>query len=457
MPFGILWSPTNKLYDNTQPSEQAEWLHPTGIHFQDTHAHMVQFIFTPWRDRAELLRVRSQFYPSSSSSSSSSSSAAAAFPTTAAGDLSSQPPWRTPAELAAVEQAIARVFMWVHRGHCPHVVESTALLLSALVLDAAAAPPHNNNNNGAVAGAAVRASYLVAFTRFVTGLLDGHQDKARKLSMYGVAKTIGLPAGFVELRHQGTHEPMPSLAQLRPAARRALGWIWEYYWKNLAPASAAGELQEEDGAEDVEATAVVAAGKKGKQQQASTTTTTTTIAATTTITTTTSSSRSSGLQERMCRAALMGYLQRPEGDVGATAAKEGLMRQLRQWDTVLVVRVLAEAGAATRDRGLLARAVKLSREILGRGDLLDLDLAREDGAGAGEEDGWRLELSRARAEVEGGLRAGRGSSTLLGKRKQGEGQQHEEEEDEDEEEGGDGGTGWFEWKGPWIPRPIGCL
>lgn len=424
---------------------------------------MVQFIFTPWRDRAELLRVRSQFYPSPSSSSSSSS--AAAFPTTAASDLSSQPPWRTPAELAAVEQAIARVFMWVHRGHCPHVVESTALLLSALVLDAAAAPPHNNNNNnagtGAVAGAAVRASYLVAFTRFVTGLLDGHQDKARKLSMYGVAKTIGLPAGFVELRHQGTHEPMPSLAQLRPAARRALGWIWEYYWKNLAFASAAGELQEEDGGENVEAATavVVAAGKKGKQQQhASTTTTTTTITATTTTitTTTTSSSRSSGLQERMCRAALMGYLQRPEGDVGATAAKEGLMRQLRQWDTVLVVRVLAEAGAATRDRGLLARAVKLSREVLERGGPLDLDLARENGAGAGEEDGWRLELSRARAEVEGGLRAGRGSSTLLGKRKQGEGQQHEEEDD-DEEEGGDGGTGWFEWKGPWIPRPIGCL
>ena len=24
---------------------------------------MVQYIFTPWRDRAELLRVRTQFYP----------------------------------------------------------------------------------------------------------------------------------------------------------------------------------------------------------------------------------------------------------------------------------------------------------------------------------------------------------------------------------------------------------
>ncbi|KAJ0160803.1 Pre-rRNA-processing protein las1 [Colletotrichum tanaceti] len=68
---------------------------------------------------------------------------------------------------------------------------------------------------------------------FVTGLLDGHQDKQRKLSMYSVAKTIGLPATFVELRHQATHETLPSLAKLRSAARKALVWIWEYYWQHL--------------------------------------------------------------------------------------------------------------------------------------------------------------------------------------------------------------------------------
>lgn len=74
-------------------------------------------------------------------------------------------------------------------------------------------------------------------SRFVTGLLDGHQDKQRKLSMYSVAKTIGLPATFVELRHQATHEQLPSLAKLRSAARKALAWIWEYYWRQLAEAA----------------------------------------------------------------------------------------------------------------------------------------------------------------------------------------------------------------------------
>lgn len=71
--------------------------------------------------------------------------------------------------------------------------------------------------------------------RFVTGLLDSQQDKQKKQSMYSLAKTIGLPATFVELRHQATHEQLPSLLKLRGAAKKALGWIWEFYWRDLVP------------------------------------------------------------------------------------------------------------------------------------------------------------------------------------------------------------------------------
>lgn len=51
--------------------------------------------------------------------------------------------------------------------------------------------------------------------------------------MYSIAKNIGLPATFVELRHQSTHEQLPSLAKLRTAAQKALLWIWDYYWRHL--------------------------------------------------------------------------------------------------------------------------------------------------------------------------------------------------------------------------------
>lgn len=77
--------------------------------------------------------------------------------------------------------------------------------------------------------------------RFVTGLLDSHQDKRRKLSMYSIAKTIGLPATYVELRHQATHEELPSLSKLRTATQKALHWIWDYYWAKLPPAPAPQE------------------------------------------------------------------------------------------------------------------------------------------------------------------------------------------------------------------------
>lgn len=80
----------------------------------------------------------------------------------------------------------------------------------------------------------------------MTGLLDGHQDKQRKQSMYAIAKTIGLPATFVELRHQSTHEQLPSLAKLRSAAKKALGWIWDYYWKHLGEDDAASSSQPAD-------------------------------------------------------------------------------------------------------------------------------------------------------------------------------------------------------------------
>ena len=72
----------------------------------------------------------------------------------------------------------------------------------------------------------------------MTGLLDSHQDKRRKLSMYSIAKTVGLPATFVELRHQATHEELPSLSKLRTATQKALRWIWGYYWAKLVVVAA---------------------------------------------------------------------------------------------------------------------------------------------------------------------------------------------------------------------------
>ncbi|ERS95778.1 hypothetical protein HMPREF1624_07853 [Sporothrix schenckii ATCC 58251] len=202
---------------------------------------MVQYIFTPWRDRRELLAVRRQFYPALDGETRAESRAAAR-------DVG-----------AAQHAAVARVAIWMQRGHCPHMVESTALLMAAVLADApcASAEASAGSRTGAMAGSAAyaaRATYSAAFSRFVTGLLDGQQDRARKLSMHGLAQAVGLPPGFVELRHQATHEALPALRRLRVAARQALAWIWGYYWAHLEDESDVGGARAVSAAVVTEAT-----------------------------------------------------------------------------------------------------------------------------------------------------------------------------------------------------------
>ncbi|CAH0053353.1 unnamed protein product [Clonostachys solani] len=223
---------------------------------------MVKYILTPWRDREELLLVRHQFY-AASPSWLGEHSRMWHQDTTKHGGLSEgdeegkddlgnpeagEQERRRRRRMAGVErlrrnqrlqlhQAVARVSMWMQRGNCPHMVESTALLTAAVLSDEELmvnTKATGVDNVTASSAYAVRAAYSAAFSRFVTGLLDGHQDKQRKQSMYSLARTIGLPATFVELRHQSTHEQLPSLAKLRSAAKKALRWIWGYYWRHLA-------------------------------------------------------------------------------------------------------------------------------------------------------------------------------------------------------------------------------
>ncbi|RDL39546.1 uncharacterized protein BP5553_03886 [Venustampulla echinocandica] len=190
------------------PSKITVSLQPIFAHVKTSI--MVQYVITPWRNPSELLRVRDQLYSGSS-------------------------PGR-PGSDEDRRQAVAQVSVWMQRGNCPHLVESTAILMAAVLNDI----PGN-------ASYCVRAAYAAAFCRFVTGLLDSHQIKRKKMSMYSIANSIGLPATYVELRHQATHEELPSLSKLRIATQKALRWIWDYYWVTLsikvAPSGAGGQCK----------------------------------------------------------------------------------------------------------------------------------------------------------------------------------------------------------------------
>ncbi|KAL5343128.1 Las1-like-domain-containing protein [Aspergillus crustosus] len=155
---------------------------------------MAKVIFTPWRTQTDLLAVRGQFYPAAEYDGP---------------DLRAQ--------------ACATVGAWKIRGNLPHPIEATALLTDAIL--------HDDAQKNSVFS--IRATYSAAFCRFVTGLVDSKLYGARK-SMFGRAMDLGLPASFVELRHEATHRELPSLTVLRESTARSLSWLWDFYWSGVS-------------------------------------------------------------------------------------------------------------------------------------------------------------------------------------------------------------------------------
>ena len=199
---------------------------------------MVQYSITPWRHASDLLSIRSAFYPFGDPSSPH------AIHQTS---LLAQNPALSSLN-AAKSRAISLVSLYVQRGNCPHLLASTSLLISASLLDNQSLPSSISSQSFGThdrQSDALKCAYAASFGRFVTGLLDGYQSKKHKMSMYSIAKTIGLPSTFVELRHQCTHEDLPSIGRLRKAVQDSLVWLWGGYWEGLGPGPLAGEEKDE--------------------------------------------------------------------------------------------------------------------------------------------------------------------------------------------------------------------
>ncbi|EMC97960.1 hypothetical protein BAUCODRAFT_409261 [Baudoinia panamericana UAMH 10762] len=178
---------------------------------------MVQYAVTPWRQHHDLLAVRAQLYSTDDNESL---------------DVT--------ADIAILDQArkraVDRVHAWKMRGNLPHAVESTALLVDAIL--------HYRQGNAQPSQFAIRAVYTAAFTRFVTGFCDIGRARENRLdprSMLQIAQQIGMPLHFVALRHEATHEELPSLPRLVATTQEALDWLWNMYWTKLEELADSGE------------------------------------------------------------------------------------------------------------------------------------------------------------------------------------------------------------------------
>ncbi|GME69398.1 unnamed protein product [[Candida] boidinii] len=172
-------------------------------------------------------------------------------------------------------RALQRCAAYMTRGNMPHSIEATSLLTSSRLLDERLSGVKRATNKYAYQDEVtsdlnvmlneeneflhfegnnqldeasqdyntVQLSYTMSIIKFVNGLLDPYQKSTYAMSLNRLAEFLKLPTFFVELRHIGTHEFLPSVEMLREGCDRALEWLWINYWcVVLNPADISNEL-----------------------------------------------------------------------------------------------------------------------------------------------------------------------------------------------------------------------
>lgn len=159
-------------------------------------------------------------------------------------------------------RALQKCAAYMTRGNMPHSIEATSLLTSSRLLDEKLSGVKKATNKYAYQDEVasdlnvmlneensvsyfqggsqldessqdyntVQLSYTMSIIKFVNGLLDPYQKSTYAMSLNRLAEFLKLPTFFVELRHIGTHEFLPSVEMLREGCDRALEWLWINYW-----------------------------------------------------------------------------------------------------------------------------------------------------------------------------------------------------------------------------------
>ncbi len=123
-------------------------------------------------------------------------------------------------DLASIENALEIVALWRLRGRLPHACESSAQLVEIIIKD------NNSRSENEL-----KMLYSIAILRGVNGLVDPSQQSLYNDSVYSIATKIGLPTWLVELRHDATHQLLPSINILREGSKQLLQWYYDNYWQ----------------------------------------------------------------------------------------------------------------------------------------------------------------------------------------------------------------------------------
>lgn len=127
-------------------------------------------------------------------------------------------------DYALQKVGINRVKAWASRGKLPHAVESTSTLFEVQLQDGL-------TSLSTLSDRELCQLYSICLIRFVNGFVDSGQKGSYAVSATQIAEQVGLPAWFIEIRHQSTHGKIPNLPYLRKCKNEALDWLKNRYWE----------------------------------------------------------------------------------------------------------------------------------------------------------------------------------------------------------------------------------
>lgn len=134
-------------------------------------------------------------------------------------------------DVFAQQRAVSRIAAWRSRGQLPVAINATAQLVEIQLHEHMA--QHHTHGIGVSSRSHMELSLMHAssIVRCVNGLVDSSQKGAYAMAVSALAQRIGIPLWIVDLRHESTHNQLPSLPVLRFASQHLLAWLRSNYWQ----------------------------------------------------------------------------------------------------------------------------------------------------------------------------------------------------------------------------------
>lgn len=127
-----------------------------------------------------------------------------------------------------IEQAFEMVKVWKARTHIleglPHSIESTFSLARLYWID-------NVQPNSTLSVTELRLAYSSAIVRSINGFADKlQQQRFVAASVSTLCEQLGMPTWLVDIRHEASHNALPTLSVLRLATTTLLEFLKNEFW-----------------------------------------------------------------------------------------------------------------------------------------------------------------------------------------------------------------------------------